>query len=63
MTLIEQLVKNMDFPVIASKLAHKYNLSTQYEKKFYFLENKVKMVSEFVQRRLKTLEKQRMKHQ
>jgi len=48
MTLIEQLVKNMDFPVIASKLAHTYNLSTQYEKKFYFLENKVKMVSEFV---------------
>ena len=28
MTLIEQLVKNMDFPVIASKLAHTYNLST-----------------------------------
>lgn len=38
----------MDFPVIASKLSHIYNVSTQYEKKFYFLENKVKMVSELV---------------
>lgn len=59
MNLIDELVSSMEFPVIAGKLTHIHKVQTQYEKRFYFLENRVKMVSEIVMRRLKTLEKQR----
>jgi hypothetical protein len=60
-TLIEQLVSNLDFPTVAGRLSRVHEQSSAYEKRFYFLENRVKMVAEIVQRRLKTLERQKQR--
>ena len=56
-SLIEQLIESLDFNTVSNKLNNIQKISTEYEKRFYFLENRVKMVTEIVMRRLKTLEK------
>lgn len=56
------MVQGMNIQVIAQKLTLTLSRQQQYEKRFYFLESRVKMVSEVIMRRLRVLEqdKERM---
>jgi hypothetical protein len=45
MTLIEELVNNMNLKELTQKLNLAEDRSVHYEKRFYFLENRVKMAS------------------
>lgn len=47
-TLIEKMVSNLDFPAVAGRLGQAHEQSSAFEKRFYFLENRVKMVAEIV---------------
>ncbi len=59
MNLLGQLIESLDFPTVASKLAKIHKVQTKFEKRYYLIENKVKMVAEFVSIKLKNLEKER----
>jgi hypothetical protein len=49
----------MNIHLVAQKLTVTMQRQQQYEKRFYFLESRVKMVSEVIMRRLKVLEQEK----
>lgn len=61
LTMIESLVQQIDYSQLAGRVAVMHQESSDAEKRFYFLENRVKMVGEIVTRRFKQMEKARQR--
>jgi hypothetical protein len=59
MNMIQGLTSNMNLEAMTAKLTTAQMRSQQIEKRYYFLETRVKMVSEVIVRRLKVLEKEK----
>lgn len=59
MTLIEKLIRGIDLRAVDDKINNMMIKSNDSEKRFYFLENRVKMVQEILQSKIKNLERQR----
>lgn len=59
MNLIEKLIQSIDLQAISSKISGIQIKTNESEKRFYFLENRVKMLQEVLARKIKMLEKQR----
>ncbi len=59
MNVIEKLIRSIDMKQIADKLLSMQIKTNESEKRFYFLENRVKMLQEVLTRKIKQLERQR----
>ena len=59
MNVIEKLISSIDMKSIAEKLANMQIKTNESEKRFYFLENRVKLLQEVLSRKIKQLERQR----
>ena len=61
MNMIERLIKSINLLEINDKINNIHGKCNDNEKRFYFLENRVKMVQEILSRKIKMLEKQRQR--
>lgn len=59
MNLIEKLIRSIDLERISKKINQMQIKANEGEKRFYFLENRVKMIQELLARKVKMMEKQR----
>ena len=59
LTLVEGLVSNLDLSKLEGTISQMHQDGSDVEKRFYNLDNRVKMVSDIVLRRLTAVEKQR----
>ena len=59
MNMIEQLIKKVNLKQMSEKVRKLHSQANDNEKRFYFLENRVKLVNEILARKIKMLEKER----
>jgi len=58
-SLIEKLIRSIDLESVAYKIATVQIKTNESEKRFYFLESRVRMLQEIMSRKIKHLERQR----
>ena len=59
MNMIEKMVERIDLKKMSVKVIQLHSQSNDYEKRFYFIENRVKIVNEILARKIKMLEKEK----